>query len=463
MKSQASPKTPAHYANKGNLTEGSIRAHLIRLTIPMIWGIMAVIAVQLADTYFIAQWGDTNTLAGISLTFPITMIISHLVFGINIAMSSVVARLIGSQETDEVRVVVLHGVIMAFLASGIIALLCYVFLEPLFTLLGADASTMPVVRQYMPIWLIASVLLAVPVNGNSAIRASGDSFTPAMVMTTMALVNFILDPILIFGLFGLPEMGVQGAALATLIAYIVCLCLGLYFLIVKKNLIALDSLHLDRFKSSMKRLVVIAIPAGIANIIQPGTNAVIFAILADYGNEAVAAMGIVSRVEAFALLIVISLALGMSPIIGQNWGAQKYDRVTKTINMAISFNFIWSFLVAIILGLFARTVAAQFTDDPMVIDTAALFFWLVPFSYAFGNLVFGWSSAFNAMGLPQKAFVMIFVKSFIITIPAVFLGSHLYGVTGLFIALAIANLISGILFHLLSRRHCNACQQELNK
>lgn len=424
----------------------------------MVWGILAVIAVQLADTYFISKLGDTNILAGISLTFPVTMIITHIVFGINIAMSSVVARLIGEKKLGEARVIVLHGIIMALSAASTIALMTYVFLEPLFTILGADAATLPIVQQYMPIWLVASALLSVPVNGNSAIRASGDSLTPALVMSTAALINLILDPILIFGLFGAPALGVAGAAIATLIAYFCCLCLGLYFLIFKKDLVATDSFHLDTFKASMKRLLPIAIPAGIANIIGPGTNAVIFALLAQYGNEAVAAMGIVTRVEAFALLIVISLSLGMSPIIGQNWGAKKYDRVNETIKTAIGFNFIWSFLVAAIMGIFATQIAGLFTDDQTVIDHTKLFFWIVPVSYAFGNLVMGWSSSFNAIGLPKKAFVMILVKSLVITVPAVYLGSYLNGITGIFAALAISNFLSGAIFHYSSRKKCLEAQ-----
>ncbi len=453
-------KKPLPYANKGDLTNGSVKNHLIRLTVPMIWGILAVIAVQLADTYFIAQLGDTDILAGISLTFPITMIISHIVFGINIAMSSVVSRLIGEKQREQARITVLHGVIMAFMASSIIALLTFFSLEPLFKLLGADETTMPVVKEYMPIWLIASAILAIPVNGNSAIRAAGDTFIPAIVMTTSALVNFILDPILIFGWFGVPAMGVTGAALATLIAYIACLCVGLYFLIFKKDLIALDSLYLEQLKTSVKRLAPIAIPAGIANIIGPGTNAVIMALLAGYGNEAVAAMGIVSRIEAFALLIVISLSLGMSPIIGQNWGARNFERVHRTINLAIGFNFVWSFLVAAILGVFAEPIAGLFSQDADVIHNTKLFFWIVPVSYAFGNLVMGWASAFNAMGLPKKAFMLIVVKSLIITIPAVYIGGYLNDVTGIFAGLAIANFISGGIFHYSSRKACFQAQGE---
>ena len=142
-------------------------------------------------------------------------------------------------------------------------------------------------------------------------RAAGDTFIPAMVMSFFAVINFFLDPLLIFGLFGFPAMGVTGAALATLIAYIMGAGVGLYILVTRKNLIALDGLHLDKFKDSMKRLLVIALPAGLANVIVPASSAVITAILAVHGSEAVAAFGVVSRIEAVALLVGVALAVGV--------------------------------------------------------------------------------------------------------------------------------------------------------
>ncbi|MCB9982980.1 MAG: MATE family efflux transporter [Rhodospirillales bacterium] len=447
------------YAHRGNLTEGPIPQHLIRMTLPMIWGLAAVIAVQLADVYFIGLMKDTDILAGISFTFPITMLISHLVFGINIALSSVTARLIGAKQTDDAKRIVLHGLIMAFIASSIIALSTYIVIKPLFTLLGADADTYPAIADYMPLWLVASAILALPVNANSALRASGDTKNPAIVMSLIALINLIFDPLLIFGLGGFPEMGVTGAAMATLIGYSAGMILAFYIAIIRKKLVATDGLHLDQFKDSMKRLLIIAIPAGIGNIITPATGAMIIAILASHGSEAVAAYGIATRVEALGMLVVIALALGMAPIIGQNWGAEKFDRVHKTINLAIVFNLIWSALVAIILALFARPIASMFTHDAQVIHDAALFFWIVPFSFGIGNIVFGWSSAFNAMGKPQKAFIMIFVKSFALMVPAAMLGAHLHGITGLFCAIATSNIISGIAFHLLSNHQCRKEEQ----
>lgn len=442
------------YQNKGDLTTGPVKKHLTRLTLPMIWGLLAVISVQLADTYFISLLGTTE-LAAISYTFPVTMGITHLLFGFNIAMSSVVSRLIGEKRREDVRRIVQHGIFMAFGTAALIALLCYWKLDPLFRLMGADGDgTLDIIREYMPVWLLASAVLAIPVNSNSAIRAGGDTFIPAFVMTVIALINMALDPLLIFGIAGLPELGVKGAAYATLIAYGLGLFLALYFLIFKKDMLCLDSLNPGKFGNSARRLLVIAVPAGITNIIQPVTSAFIVALLSFYGAEAVAAYGVATRVEAFSLLVVIALAVSMAPIIGQNWGAKLYRRVHKTINTAIGFNFIWSFLTAIILGLLAKQIAGLFSDDPAVVYFAALFFWIVPFSYAFGNLVLGWGSAFNAMGMPQRAFFMIVVKALVLTVPAVYIGSKLYGVKGIFIAIAAVNVIAGIGFHIASWKIC---------
>lgn len=443
---------PLPYSNRGDLTTGPVAGHLVRMTVPMIWGLLAVISVQLADTYFISLLGDTDILAGISFTFPVTMLISHLAFGINISLSSVVSRLIGSGKTEDARRVVLHGLFMAFGISVLVALATFIFLKPIFFMLGADERTFPSIAAYMPLWLVASVVMAVPVNANTAMRAAGDTTLPAMIMMAIAVINFCLNPVMIFGWFGFPALGVEGAALATLVAYILGAVIALRFLIVRKNLIAIDGLHMDTFKDSMKRLLVIAIPAGIANIIQPASNAFILSVMAGYGSTAVAAYGIVTRVEAFAFLLVIALAVGMAPIVGQNWGAEKYDRVQKTISLAIKFNLLWSAFVAVVLGVFAKSIGRAFSADPEVIYYAALSFWLIPFSYGIGNLVFGWSSAYNAMGKPQRAFVMILVKSLIMTVPAVYFGAKIGGVVGIASAVAGVNIVSGAFFHFLSSR-----------
>lgn len=442
------------YANKGDLTTGSVAWHMTRLTVPMIWGLFAIISVQLVDTYFISTLGH-DELVGISFTFPVTMLLTHLFFGFNISVASVASRLIGEKKTEDVSRVVLHSVLSVLVISSFVAMGVYLVLEPAFRALGADETSMVIIMQYMPIWLMGFMIFTVISNGNSAIRAGGDTVIPGITMSCVALVNLIFDPILIYGWFGFPALGIQGAAIATVLGYFTGLSISMYTLFFHKKLIHFKhGLQLELLSNSMKRLLVIAIPAGLANIIVPATNAIIIRILASYGEVAVAGYGVVSRVEAFALIAVMAMSVGMAPVIGQNWGAERYGRVHETVRYAIGFNFVWSFGVAVILALAAHSIARMFTQDPAVIEVIVLYFYLAPMTYAFANLVYGWSSIFNAVGKPQRAFLLIVVKAFVFTVPGVLIGGYIAGVKGVFLGFAMTNIVSGLLAHLLSSKVC---------
>ncbi|MCB1680380.1 MAG: MATE family efflux transporter [Rhodospirillales bacterium] len=441
---------PLPHSLKGNLTEGPVLKHLIRLTLPMIWGIAAIISFQLVDTYFISQLG-TAELAAISFTFPLTYLIFSFTMGFGIAMSSVASRLIGEGRREDVRRIATHGLILSLIVAAIITGLGMLFHDMIFRLQGASPETIALIRQYMMIWFAGNLCLTIPLVGNSAIRATGDTFTPAVIMSIAAFSNIILDPIMIFGWFGFPAMGIKGAALATIFGNSGAMIAGLYVMSRRKNLLlSLNDLHLDRFKDSMKRLLTIALPVGLTNAITPAVNFAIVGLLSKYGEEAVAAFGVASRIEAFAFVILMALSVGMAPIIGQNWGAGRTERTVETLRLTISFNIVWSLFIAVILMTFAAPVAGLFSDDPAVIGYAVIFFWSVPVTYTFSNLINGWGSAFNAIGKPQRTFMMIVLKMVVLTLPCVWLGSKVLGVRGVFLGIATVNLAAGLTFHLWS-------------
>lgn len=424
----------------------------------MTWGIGAIISFQLVDMYYIAQIPGTDHSAAISFTFPISFIIFSIVMGFSIAMSSVVSRLIGSGDDELVKRVTTHGLILVFGITSLIAILGYVFLDNIFTPMVAPedrAIMLPYIRDYMSIWFAGIVFISMPMVGNSAIRASGNTFAPAIIMTIVAVMNIILDPIMIFGLFGFPRMELQGAALATVISNACAMFAALYVLKVRKKMLCtINAMHFDQMLDSTKRLLFIALPVGIANAVQPIVNAIIISLLAAYGTEAVAAYGIVTRVEAFAFIILMGLAVGMAPIIGQNFGAGKFDRVRETLKLSISFSVAWSLFMALILGLFAEPIAGVFEKDPTIIHYASLYFWIVPITYMFANLIRGWGSAFNAMGKPQRSVTMIIVEMIVLMLPAIYIGNMLDGIKGIFIAMACVNTVAGLSFHLWSYKTC---------
>lgn len=224
------------FSGKGDLTQGPIRQHLIRLSIPMIWGILAIISFQLVDTYYISLLG-TEYLAAISFTFPVTMTVFSLIIGLGIGMSSVLSRKIGAGDHDEIIRIATHGLILAAMVALCVSVLGLLIMKPLFQIMGADEQMMPIITDYMTIWFAGIVFITIPVVGNSGIRASGDTLNPAINMMLAAGLNALIGPFLIFGLWGFPRMEVQGAALATLISYLFAMGFSLFVLYVRKKMI----------------------------------------------------------------------------------------------------------------------------------------------------------------------------------------------------------------------------------
>ncbi len=444
-----------------DLKTGPIKGHLIRLTIPMIWGIAAIVSFQLVDTYYVSLLGTTQ-LAAMTFTFPVTFFVFSIIMGFGIAMSSVVSRLIGEGREADVRRVTTHGLILVFTVGCVLATLGYVFRDAIFESLGADETMRPLIHDYMTIWFFGAPLMATPFAGNSAIRASGSTLSPALIMVGVALLNAALAPLLVFGMWGFPRLELQGAAIATVFSNGVAMAAGLYILGVKKKmLLPLRSMNFAMFSDSAKRLLFIALPVGMTSAVGPAVNMIVTALLANYGTQAVAAFGIATRVEAFAFVILMALAVGMSPIIGQNYGAGNYARVHETLNKAIGFSVLWCIIIAGVLMVFAQQAAAIFSSDPVVIYYTTLSFLIVAPSYMFNSLVNGWSSAFNAMGRPQISFAMTFIKMLVLMIPALLIGAKIGGVVGIFAAISLVNLVTGFAFHMWSRRLCANDQTRL--
>ena len=178
---------------KAKLTEGSVGMGLIKLTLPLIWGVFAVIGFSLADTYFVAQLG-TRELAAMSFTFPVVTILGSIAMGLGTGTASIIGRAIGEGNHYRVQRLTTDSLMMSLPIVAIFALFGLATISPLFTALGAGAEVLPLVRDYMSIWYIGIICLVVPLVGNSAIRASGNTAVPSLIMIVAAAVNVALDP-----------------------------------------------------------------------------------------------------------------------------------------------------------------------------------------------------------------------------------------------------------------------------
>ncbi|GAA0858333.1 MATE family efflux transporter [Aliiglaciecola litoralis] len=432
--SQAAPTR-----SNNDLLNGPISDTLKRMTLPMILGMIMLMTFGLVDTFFVSLLG-TDELAAISFTFPVTFTLISLNIGLGIGASATIGRYLGSGQSHLAKEYATGALMLAFVLVGILALTGAFTIEPIFKLLGATDDLLPYIRDYMLVWYGAGVFLAIPMVGNSVLRAAGDTKTPSMIMASGGFINAVLDPILIFGWGPIPAMGIQGAALATAIAWGLSLIYILYLLGVKRKLMLPRLLTWSELKLTSGGVLRIGLPAAGANMLTPIAAGVITAIIAGYGPEAVAAWGVGSRLESIACILILSLSMSLPPFISQNYGANKIDRVRQSYLLSLKFVVVIQLIIYLLLWLLAPYIAAIFAEEQRVADLIILFLYIVPLGYGLQGIVILTNSSFNAMHQPLSALTLSIIRLFVFLVPLAYLGSQLDDIKGLFWGTVVANL-----------------------
>ncbi len=428
---------------QSKLTKGRVSLQLIKLTLPMIWGIFSILAFSLADTYFVAQLG-TRELAAMSFTFPVVNVLSGVAMGLGIGASSIIARGIGEGDRQKVQRLTTDSLLLSLLVVVIFVLIGLATIQPVFRALGAGADILPLIQDYMGIWYLGMAFIVVPMVGNSAIRASGNTLVPSLIMTFAAAANVMVDPLLIFGWGPFPALGLKGAAIATASSYGGTLIASLLFLHFRERLLVFKRPHLPTLLTNWQSLLQVGIPAIATNLISPLSVAFVVSLLAQYGAETVAGFGLASKLESVALIIPISVASSIGPFVGQNWGAQQRGRVNRSLHLAFWFCLAWGTLVAVMLGTLGADIATWFDEDAGVVASAGLYLAIVPISYGPLGMILSTSSAFNAMGKPISALGMSLSRLLVLYLPLAYMGSWLFGITGIFGAACLANFMVGL-------------------
>ena len=423
-----------------NLTEGPIGDTLRRMTIPMILGMVMMMSFGLVDTFFVSLLG-TEQLAAISFTFPVTFTVISLNIGLGIGTSAIIGKLQGAGAINDSKLYATGSLMLSVLLVGSLAAVGYVLIEPIFKYLNASEALMPYIRDYMGIWYLSSVFLSLPMVGNSVLRACGDTRTPSIIMASGGALNAAMDPIFIFGFGPVPAMGIQGAAVATFIAWIFGASWIIWLLAVRRELMIPRLLNLAEFKRSAKEVLRIGLPAAGANMLTPIAGAVMTAIVATYGAEAVAAWGVGNRLESIASIVILSLSMTLPPIISQNIGANLYQRVEQAYVVALKFILVWQVVVFGLLWAASHWIALIFANEQEVARLIKLFLAIVPLGYGMQGVVILTNSSLNAMHQPMTALVLSIIRLFVLFVPVSYIGSVLFNIPGLFWGNVIANVI----------------------
>ena len=438
----ASASRDVEGTRRAKMLEGPVTKTLLQLTAPMLIALFTMMGFNIVDTYYVAQLG-TEQLAAMSFTFAVVMSVQSISMGIGMGTTAVIARVIGEGDTTTVRRLTMDAIMLGIVVALTITVVGLFTINALFGALGAEGIVLEYVGQYMSIWYLGLALIVVPQVGNSSIRATGDTKTPAMIMISVLLVNIVLDPLLIFGLGPFPELGLQGAALATLMAQGMALIIGVTVL-RKRKLLLMIRHSAAEVADSWKRILKIAVPAGVTQLIQPLSIAIITAIVATYGIAAVAGYGVATRLEMFGIIAVYGLGNSLLPFLGQNWGAGLRSRVSAGVKSAIVIGAGWGVFVWLLSLAGGGYAAAAFDPNPEVIAVVKSYLLIVFPSLAFQAVLFVTTSSFNALHQPVKSLTLSVLRMFVLYVPLAFAGSAAFGLVGVWWAALFSNVTAAI-------------------
>lgn len=425
-----------------DLTQGSISKTLFSLAGPMMLGIVAMVSVSIIDTYFVGKLG-TQELTALSFTFPVAMAVTSIAIGLGAGAASVVSRAIGADNIKDAKRLTTDAFVLAMFIVVFIAVLGFLFVEPLFALLGADDEVLSLIVRYMSIWFIGLPFLVIPMIANSVLRALGDAFWPSIIMIGSSFVNMAVTPLLIFGWGPIPAFDIEGAAYGTLFAQVITTLFAVYLVIGREHMFLWALPPLQELKNSWQRVLSVGIPASLGNAVNPVGMTIVTAILAGYGDITVAAFGVAGRIESLVAIPMLALSSAIGPVAGQSWGRGNVQRVIDALKQSYWACFLWSLVLAVVLWVFAEPIVRLFTNEEAVSSQASVYLMIVPLTlWGYGCVIVA-AGGYNSLGKSVSGLGFYLIRTALLYVPLSFAASLLADSTMVYFAIAMSNVVAG--------------------
>lgn len=422
-----------------DLTQGPIFRHMLVLAIPMMVGIAANMSFNLVDTYFIGQLGPVQ-LTAISFSFPVVLTILNLSIGLAIGINAVLSRLLGQGQAGKVKSLSSGVLLVSFLFASLAVLIGNLTITELFSLIGASTKEIHLISPYMKYAYIAMGLRLISIAVSGIYRAHGITLVPSLGILITAGINLALDPLLIFGLWGLPQMGIEGAGMATMISNLAAVIfeVGLahykYGFFGKLRKIDMDGAGIARISAI----------AAASNALNPVSLNLYNFLLAKESSIKVAGLGIGTKIQFFSMVPVLALSAAIGPIIGQNLGGKNFARIDRTAKLILWTALIWGAIQFICLTGAAGPLSEVFTDKSEIIEYSKSYLGGVSFSFFGYSLVILCGSCLNALNAPGSAFFLTFLRTLGLFAAGLMVFSAFGAQNAILDSIAFANVLSGI-------------------
>ncbi len=417
---------------------------LISMAVPMMLSMLVQALYNVVDSIFVAQLGE-DALTAVSLAFPIQNLMIAISVGTGVGINSLLSRSLGERNYDRANKAARNGIFLAAMSSLLFVFLGIFFTEMFFKTQTQDSVIVSYGVDYLSICAIASTGLFGSIIFERLLQSTGKTIYTMATQGIGAIINIILDPIMIFGLLGFPAMGVKGAALATVIGQFAGMFLGLYLNLKKNPELNISMRGFKPDRKIIKKIYSVGVPsiimASIGSIMSYGMNT----ILMTFSSTATAVFGVYFKLQSFIFMPVFGLNNGMVPIIAYNYGARNKDRISKTIKLAIIYATIIMFLGFGLFQLMSDKLLLMFnaSEEMLSIGTHALK--KISISFIFAGFAIVSSSVFQALGNGLLSLFVSVVRQLVVLLPSAYVLSRLGDVNLVWWAFPIAEIASVIL------------------
>ena len=419
----------------------SIPKALLAMGIPTMIGMLVNAFYNLVDAYFVGGLGESQ-MGAISVVYPLGQVVVGLGLLFGNGAASYISRLLGRGDKENADKVASTALYSSVSVGAVIIIISMVFLHPILKLLGATDSILPYAATYAGIYIVSCIFNVFNVTMNNIVTSEGAAKTTMCALLTGAVLNIALDPLFIYVF----DLGVAGAAIATAISQVVSTCVYLTYIFRKKSVFHFRVKDCTYTKETMSEIFKIGIPTLVFQILTSVSISLINNAAGDYGDSAIAGMGVVTRLISMGSLSVFGFIKGFQPIAGYSYGAKKFDRLREAIKTSILWSTIFCVIFGVILALFPTAIVSQFTkgDAEMIrIGAASLR------ANGISIMLFGfytvYSSLFLALGKGREGFILGACRQGICFIPVILLLPTVWGLNGIMYAQPIADVLSAVI------------------
>ncbi|WP_372909521.1 MATE family efflux transporter [Salinigranum sp.] len=423
-----------------DLTSGGIGKPLFYLALPIVITNLLQTAYNLADTFWLGQY-STEALAAISFGFPLVFLLISFGFGISIAGSVLVAQYVGAGQEEEAEYAASQTMTFAVLASVVLGAVGYLFVEDVLRLLGASPEVLPGATAYMQVISLGIVFLFGFLVFISLMRGYGDTITPMLVMFGSVAVNVALDPFLIFGWWVFPELGVAGAAYATVFSRSLALFVGIAIMLKGDRGVRIHPRQMLPDPGYFRRIAALGGPASVEVTGRALSVNFLLVVVGLFSTTVVAAFGIGTRVFSVIFLPAIAVAQAVETMSGQNIGAGKPDRAEATADFAAKTMFVVLSAMGIVVFVFTEPIVAVFTTDPAVVDEGANFLRTVAPTFGLLGVLRAYSGSFRGAGKTLISAAIAILALGAVRLPVAWFGAQSFGPSGIWWSFVVSNVV----------------------